>query len=109
MLGSAAEENVWLTVHPHVHVSHCESSWHSHWLLFIVDVVLNVSIVIFYQFELTFRADSSRVTDPCDLSSKIVLLLAEEEWVGVNVPLKVSSEQDLDSSGCLNVLRRQVG
>ena len=49
------------------------------------------------------------MTDSGNLSSQVILLFAEEEWVGVNVSLQITSEKDLDGSGGQDVLWLEIG
>ena len=58
--------------------------------------VLNLSVVIFNNFVKSLGNNSSGVYDTSNLGSKVVLLSSEEEGVGEDGSLKISSEEDLD-------------
>ena len=48
------------------------------------------------------------VVDSGDLSTEVVLLLAEVEWVGDDFSIEVTREANLDFSGALEILRLQI-
>jgi hypothetical protein len=58
--------------------------------------VLNLSIVIFNNLVKSLGNNGSGVYDTGNLGSKVVLLSSEEEGVGEDGSLKISSEEDLD-------------
>jgi hypothetical protein len=65
--------------------------------------VLNLSIVIFNNLVKSLGNNGSGVYDTRNLGSKVVLLSSEEEGVGEDGSLKISSEEDLDLPRGLNV------
>lgn len=65
--------------------------------------VLNLSIVIFDNLVKSLGNNGSGVYDTGNLGSKVVLLSSEEEGVGEDGSLKISSEEDLDLPRGLNI------
>ena len=61
-----------------------------------------------FSLEESFRNNGCAVRDPGNLSSQVVLLLAEEEGVGDDVAFEVACEEDLDLPGCGDVFRSEV-
>lgn len=72
-------------------------------VLVLNSVVFQLTRVVLQRSLLVLRQESGAGTDSGDLSSEVVLLFGLEEWVGVDLSLQVSSEEDLDGSGRLNV------
>lgn len=106
MSDPAAFEDTGILMHPLAGVCHGISAWDDWWRIVLTGVVDDVSF--FVDLEKSGWAESGRVVDTGDLGSQIVLLFSEEEWVGDDVTLETTSEEDLDGSGGYDILWFQI-
>lgn len=89
MPGTSVIENVEFGVHPHVSLGHFGGRWH-HKRLVLFSLIGNdleetVRSLILLQLHDTVGEQGRRVANSGKLCSQVVLLLSEEEWVGVDL------------------------
>jgi hypothetical protein len=71
-------------------------------------VVLDFLGAFLLQSEQADWTQSGRVRDSCNLGSQVFLFLFEKEWVRENSSVEIAGEQNLNLSGCLDVLWSQI-
>lgn len=87
-------------------ISHGLSAWDHWWRVILSVIVDNVSF--FVNLEKSTGAEGRWVVDTGDLSSQVVLLFSEEEWVSNDVTLESTCEEDFDRSGGYDILWFQI-
>lgn len=75
---------------------------------FFRNEIFNLSIIIFYNFMQAFRNNCCCLGNSRYLSSQVISLFSEEEWICENGALQISREQYLNLSGSLNVSWSQI-
>ena len=87
-------------------ISHGLSAWDHWWRVILSVIVDNVSF--FVNLEKSTGAEGRWVVDTGDLSSQVVLLFSEEEWVSNDVTLETTCEENFDRSGGYDILWFQI-
>ena len=91
-------------MHPHFRIVHLQCGWWRQRLTLFIRGRLDIAGALLSEGILAFRAEGSTGADTSDLSTQIVLLLAKEVRIGVNITFQVSGEKNLDGTSSSDVL-----
>lgn len=92
MADTAVVQDVRCMVNPELLFAQIVYCWDLKLLTVFRDEVFNFSIIVFDYFVETLRYQGGRVNNTSDLSSQIVLLSTEEEWVSKDWSFEVTCE-----------------
>ena len=105
-------QEVGLGMDPQGSLEHFGGAWNHERLVFLTlvghNIELSIGAFVLLELHHTLGQESRGVHDPRQLSSQVVLLLAEEEGVSVDVSFKVTREKYLNLTRGNQVLVRKV-